>query len=41
MVALRCGGWSDADLAGAVAVYDDPTDLLVHYEESPFARPGG
>jgi len=39
VVALRSGGWSDADLAGAVAVYDNPSDLLVHYEESPFALP--
>ena len=38
VVALRCGGWSDADLAGAIAVYDSPEDLLAHFEESPFAR---
>ena len=37
-VALRCGGWGDADLRGAVAVYDDPADLLEHYADSPFAR---
>lgn len=37
-VALRCGGWGDADLRGAVAVYDDPADLLARYAESPFAR---
>ena len=37
-VALRCGGWGDADLGGAVAVYDDPADLLARYGESPFAR---
>jgi HAD superfamily hydrolase (TIGR01509 family) len=37
-VALRCGGWSDEELRGAVAVYDDPADLLDHYDESPFAR---
>jgi HAD superfamily hydrolase (TIGR01509 family) len=36
-VALRCGGWGDADLGGAVAVYDDPADLLARYAESPFA----
>ncbi len=36
-VALRCGGWDDADLAGAVAVYDDPADLLARYAGSPFA----
>ncbi|HEU0299755.1 MAG TPA: HAD family hydrolase [Longimicrobium sp.] len=36
-VALRCGGWDDGDLRGAVAVYDDPADLLARYAESPFA----
>lgn len=34
-VALRCGGWSDRDLAGAVAVYDDPQDLLRQLDRSP------
>jgi len=37
IVALRCGGWDDASLAGAVAIYDDPEDLLGHYDESVFA----
>jgi HAD superfamily hydrolase (TIGR01549 family) len=37
-VALRCGGWGDADLGDAVAVYDDPADLLARYAGSPFAR---
>lgn len=37
-VALRCGGgWSDADFEAAAAIYDDPADLLAHWEESPFA----
>ncbi|HEX2081673.1 MAG TPA: HAD family hydrolase [Longimicrobium sp.] len=36
-VALRCGGWDGGDLGGAVAVYDDPADLLARYAESPFA----
>ena len=36
-VALRCGGWNDAELGGAVAVYDDPADLLANYARSPFA----
>jgi hypothetical protein len=30
IIALRCGGWSDADLAGALAVFDDPADVLRH-----------
>jgi len=33
-IALRCGGWSTADLAGA-AVFADPQDLLERYRESP------
>ena len=27
-IALRCGGWDDARLQGAVAIYDDPRELL-------------
>jgi HAD superfamily hydrolase (TIGR01509 family) len=37
VVAVRCGGWGDADLGGAVRVYDDPADLLARFDESPFA----
>jgi phosphoglycolate phosphatase-like HAD superfamily hydrolase len=37
IVALECGGWSRDELAGATAVFRDPTDLLVHYDASPFA----
>ena len=38
-VALRCGGWwGDEAFAGAVAVYDDPAELLAKWEESPFRR---
>lgn len=36
-VALRSSGWSDADLKGAVEIYDDPADLLAHYDASMFA----
>jgi len=36
-VALRSGGWGDADLAGALAIYDDAADLLRGYDASPFA----
>jgi HAD superfamily hydrolase (TIGR01509 family) len=35
VIAFRCGGWSDADLARAVAIYDNPADLLAHYDASP------
>ncbi len=38
IIAVRCGGWRDEDLQGALAVYDDPADLLAHYEESPLGR---
>jgi HAD superfamily hydrolase (TIGR01509 family) len=35
---FRCGGWSDKDLEGAVAIYDGPADLLAHYDSSIIAR---
>jgi phosphoglycolate phosphatase-like HAD superfamily hydrolase len=35
-IALRCGGWwTDDALRGATAIYDDPADLLAHYDDSP------
>jgi HAD superfamily hydrolase (TIGR01549 family) len=34
-IALRCGGFPDDVLQGAVAIYDDPADLLARYDESP------
>lgn len=37
-IALRSGGWIDADLKRAVAVYDDAADLLAHYHTLPLAR---
>lgn len=37
-VAVRSGGFSDEALMHAVAVYDDPADVLRHLEQSPFAR---
>ena len=36
-IAFRCGGWADADLGGAVAIYDDPADLLRNFDRSPIA----
>lgn len=38
-VALRSGGTSEAELreAGAIAVYDDPADLLARLDASPLA----
>lgn len=37
-IAFRCGGWSDNDLAGAIAIYDGPADLLARYDNSPLVR---
>jgi HAD superfamily hydrolase (TIGR01509 family) len=34
-IAFRCGGRSDHDLSGALAIYDSPADLLEHLTESP------
>jgi len=38
VIALRCGGFDDAALAGAKAIYDDPADLLAHYDDSPLGK---
>jgi HAD superfamily hydrolase (TIGR01509 family) len=37
LIAVRCGGWSDEALRGALAIYDDPADLLARLDESPLA----
>jgi HAD superfamily hydrolase (TIGR01509 family) len=37
VVAVRCGG-HQSDLNGALAVYDDPADVLAHFDESPFGQ---
>ena len=37
-IGLRCGGWGDRELAGAVAVYDGPDDLLRRVQDSPILR---
>jgi HAD superfamily hydrolase (TIGR01509 family) len=34
-IAFRCGGSTDDSLSGALAIYDDPADLLEHVKESP------
>lgn len=36
IVGFECGGWTREALAGAVAVYRDPADLLEKYEQSVF-----
>jgi HAD superfamily hydrolase (TIGR01509 family) len=38
IIGVRTGGWSDRDLRGAIAVYDDPEDLLAHYGTSPLGE---
>jgi HAD superfamily hydrolase (TIGR01509 family) len=37
IIAVRCGGWDDAGLKGAAAIYDGPADLLARYETSILA----
>ncbi len=37
-IAMRTGGWTDKELASAIAIYNDPADLLEHYDTSPLAR---
>jgi HAD superfamily hydrolase (TIGR01509 family) len=37
-IAVRCGGFSDEQLEGARAIYDDPADLLAHYDSSPLKQ---
>jgi len=39
IVGVRCGGWTTEDLKGTLAVYNDPADLLAHFDDSPFAAP--
>jgi HAD superfamily hydrolase (TIGR01509 family) len=34
VIALRCGGWHERELAGAAEIYDDPADLLASYDRS-------
>jgi phosphoglycolate phosphatase-like HAD superfamily hydrolase len=37
-LAFRSGGWRDADLKGAIAIYHGPWDLLAGLDASPIAR---
>jgi HAD superfamily hydrolase (TIGR01509 family) len=34
-IAFRCGGFNDKQLQDAIAIYNDPSDLLSHYAQSP------
>ena len=38
ILAVRCGGWADRALGGAVACYEDPADILARYESTPFGH---
>ncbi|MDZ8228273.1 MULTISPECIES: HAD family hydrolase [unclassified Nostoc] len=37
VIAFRCGGFDDSQLKDAIAIYNDPADLLAHYDTSPLA----
>jgi HAD superfamily hydrolase (TIGR01509 family) len=37
-IAVRCGGFPEDSLREAIAIYDDPADLLARYRDSPLAR---
>jgi HAD superfamily hydrolase (TIGR01509 family) len=36
-IAFRCGGWDDAGLTGARAIYEGPAELLARFDSSPLA----
>lgn len=38
ILGLRCGGWDDDQLAGAIGIYSDPASLLEQYDRSPLAQ---
>lgn len=38
LIAVRCGGFDDEQLKEAIAIYDDPADLLAHYANSPLGK---
>jgi HAD superfamily hydrolase (TIGR01509 family) len=41
-IALRCGGWWDDEaLSGAIAIFDDPQDLLAHWPLAAVQLSGG
>jgi HAD superfamily hydrolase (TIGR01549 family) len=37
-IAVRCGGYPEDTLRGAMAIFDDPADLLARYAESPLVQ---
>ncbi|MDQ3674326.1 MAG: HAD family hydrolase [Gemmatimonadota bacterium] len=40
IIGFRSGGWGDADLSGAVEIYDGPADLLESYSSSLLGKKG-
>jgi phosphoglycolate phosphatase-like HAD superfamily hydrolase len=38
VIAFRCGGFPEESLRGALAVYNDPADLLARWDKSPLAK---
>jgi HAD superfamily hydrolase (TIGR01509 family) len=40
VIGLTCGGWKRSDLkeAGCIEVYQDPADLLLHFDNSALSR---
>lgn len=40
IIGVECGGWEAGELAGAVAVYADPAELLRRWDDSVFGRAG-
>jgi HAD superfamily hydrolase (TIGR01549 family) len=38
VIAVRCGGFNDSQLRDAIAIYDNPADLLAQYDNSPLAQ---
>lgn len=38
IIAVRCGGWGDKDLRGAIAIYDDARELCLKFDKSPIAQ---
>ncbi|MCL2776872.1 MAG: HAD family hydrolase [Polyangiaceae bacterium] len=37
-IVLRTGGWKDAELEGAIAIYDGPAELASRLDDSPIAK---
>lgn len=37
-IAVRCGGFDDEQLRGAIAIYNHPADLLANYSNSPLSK---